>query len=85
MIGISKSGDKRERLITSEVDQDLPLYRFNIEDMLDQRRSAAEDLSRIMGTDITVDLAESVKQSQEGGGVNETSGAGAGTQLQVDN
>lgn len=85
MIGISKAGDKRERLITSEVEQDLPLYRFNIEDMLDQRRIAAEDLSRIMGADITVDLAESVKQSQEGGGVDETSTAGAGTQLQADN
>ena len=67
MIGVSKSTDKRERLITSEVEQDLPLYRFNIEDMLDVRKQAAEILSRVLGTTITVDLAESVKRAQEGG------------------
>ena len=65
MIGISKSTDKRERLIQSEVEQDIPLYRFNIEDMLDQRKIAAKELSRIMGMEISVDLAESVKQAQE--------------------
>ena len=65
MIGVSKSTDKRERLIQSEVAQDIPLYKFNIEDMLDQRRTAAKELSRIMGADISVDLAEGVKQAQE--------------------
>ena len=65
IIGVSKSTDKRERLIQSEVAQDIPLYRFNIEDMLDQRKLAAEELSRIMGKQISVDLAESVKQAQE--------------------
>lgn len=61
--GISKSGDKRERLITDEVMQDIPLYRFNIEDMLDQRKRAAAEMSRVMGRTITVDLADSVKQA----------------------
>ena len=65
MIGVSKSTDKRERLIQSEVAQDIPLYKFNIEDMLDQRRIAAETLSDIIGSLVTVDLAESVKQAQE--------------------
>lgn len=65
MIGVSKSTDKRERLIQSEVAQDIPLYKFNIEDMLDQRRIAAETLSDIIGSPVTVDLAESVKQAQE--------------------
>ena len=65
MIGVSKSTDKRERLIQSEVAQDIPLYKFNIEDMLDQRKIAAEVLSDIIGAPITVDLAESVKQAQE--------------------
>ena len=70
MIGVSKSTDKRERLIQSEVEQDIPLYRFNIEDMLDQRRLSAEVLSNIMQTEVSVDLAESVKEAQnvkEGG------------------
>ena len=61
--GISKSDDKRERLITDEVMQDVPLYRFNIEDMLDCRKQFAEDFSKISKIKVTVDLAESVKQS----------------------
>ena len=79
IIGVSKSTDKRERLIQSEVEQDIPLYRFNVEDMLDQRKLAAENLSKIMGTAVTVDLAESVKQAQETGeevGANETDETG---------
>ena len=65
MLGVSKSTDKRERLITDEVQQDIPLYRFNIEDMLDMRKQAAEDLSNILNKEVTVDLAESVKRAQE--------------------
>lgn len=64
MVGVSKSTDKRERLITDEVAQDLPLYRFNIEDMLDCRRQFAEEFSKISGFSVSVDLAESVKQAQ---------------------
>lgn len=77
MIGVSKSTDKRERLITSEVEQDLPLYRFNIEDMLDVRKEAAKELSRVIGSQVSVDLAESVKRAQEGGSINETDAAGS--------
>lgn len=76
MVGVSKSTDKRERLITSEVEQDLPLYRFNIEDMLDVRKQAAETLSNLIGTTITVDLAESVRRAQEGGSSYEFEAAG---------
>ena len=65
MLGVSKSTDKRERLITDEVRQDIPLYRFNIEDMLDMRKQAAEELSIILNKEVTVDLAESVKRAQE--------------------
>ena len=65
MLGVSKSSDKRERLITDEVQQDIPLYRFNIEDMLDVRKQAAEELSKVLGKQVTVDLAESVKRAQE--------------------
>lgn len=78
MIGVSKSTDKRERLIQSEVAQDIPLYRFNIEDMLDQRRLSAEVLSNIMQTKVSVDLAESVKEAQsvKEGGEDEVDEAG---------
>lgn len=65
MLGVSKSTDKRERLIMDEVAQDVPMYQFNIEDMLDCRKQAAEEFSNILGKEITVDLAESVKRAQE--------------------
>lgn len=64
MIGVSKSSDKRERLITSEVEQDIPVYRFNVEDMLDQRRLMAAELSLMMGSEVKVKLAESLLMSQ---------------------
>ena len=65
MLGVSKSTDKRERLIMDEVAQDVPMYQFNIEDMLDCRKQAAEELSSVLRTNVTVDLAESVKRAQE--------------------
>lgn len=79
MLGVSKSTDKRERLITDEVQQDIPLYRFNIEDMLDMRKQAAEELSNILNKEVTVDLAESVKRAQEMPGREEANGSNDGT------
>lgn len=63
-IGISKATDKRERLISDEVAQEEPLFRFNVEDMLDQRKKTAEELNRVFGLNVTVDFAESLKQAQ---------------------
>ena len=63
-IGVSKQTDKRERLIESEVEQEQPLYLFNIEDMLDVRKQAAEILSGLLGTEVSVDVAESLKRAQ---------------------
>lgn len=73
-IGISKPTDKRERLITDEIAQEQPLFKFNVEDMLDCRKAFAAEASRIFGIAITVDLAESLKAAQsmtEGGAGNE--------------
>ena len=63
-IGISKPTDKRERLIESEIEQEQPLFLFNVEDMLDCRKQAAEELSVLLDSEVTVDLAESLKKSQ---------------------
>ena len=75
-IGISKPTDKRERLITDEIAQEQPLFRFNVEDMLDCRRQFAQEASRIFGLNITVDLAQSLKEAQnmttEGGAQDES-------------
>lgn len=74
-IGISKPTDKRERLITDEIAQEQPLFLFNNEDELDCRKAFAAEFSRIFGIDVTVDLAQSLKEAQrmaEGGAGNET-------------
>ena len=65
-IGISKPTDKRERLITDEIAQEQPLFKFNVEDMLDCRKQFAEELNRIFGLSVTVDFAESLKAAQGG-------------------
>ena len=63
-IGISKPTDKRERLITDEIAQEQPLLKFNVEDMLDCRKQFAEELNRIFGLSVTVDVADSLKAAQ---------------------
>ena len=70
-IGISKPTDKRERLITDEVQQEQPLFKFNMEDMLDMRKEAAEQMSKVFGLTVSVDYAESLKTAQGGGAINE--------------
>lgn len=72
-IGISKPTDKRERLITDEIAQEEPLFKFNVEDMLDQRQKTADELNRVFGLNVSVDLAESLKKAitmTEGGAIN---------------
>ena len=63
-IGISKPTDKRERLITDEIAQEQPLFKFNIEDMLDCRKEFAKQLNAIFGLNVSVDVAESLKAAQ---------------------
>ena len=65
-IGISKPTDKRERLISDEVAQEQPLFKFNVEDMLDCRKEAAEQLNKVFGLTVSVDYAESLRIAQGG-------------------
>lgn len=65
-IGISKPTDKRERLISDEVQQEQPLFKFNMEDMLDMRKEAAENLSKVFGLTVSVNYAESLREAQGG-------------------
>lgn len=64
-IGISKSTDKRERLITSEVQQDIPLYSYSLDDMLSCRQEAAEKLSSVFDLSVSVKINPIIKQLQE--------------------
>lgn len=63
-IGISKPTDKRERLITDEIAQEQPLFKFNVEDMLDCRKQFAEEINRVFGLSVSVDVADSLKAAQ---------------------
>lgn len=55
-LGISKSTDKRERMITDEIAQDMPLYQYSIDDMIQCRKRAAEEMNRIWGLNVSVDI-----------------------------
>lgn len=68
-IGISKSTDKRERLITSEVEQDAPLYGYSLDDMLKCREKGAEELNNIFGLNVSVrinPIIEKIQNDTEG-------------------
>lgn len=57
-IGIRQKSDKRERLVTEEVDSDSMMLLFNIHDMLEQRQIACEEINKIFGLNMSVELSE---------------------------
>lgn len=69
-IGVKSANDKKERMIESEVDSNNQLLLFNISDMLAERKKACEEINRIIGINITVELSDEFKALQ-GGARNE--------------
>lgn len=65
-IGVKSANDKKERMIESEVDSNNQLLLFNISDMLAERKKACEEINRIFGTNITVELSDEFKELQGG-------------------
>lgn len=57
-IGIKMGIEKRERMITEEVNNDEQRLLFNLNDMLESRKKACEDLKNIFGYDISVRLSK---------------------------
>ena len=57
-IGIRQKSDKRERLVTEEVESDSMMLLFNIHDMLEQRKNACEEINKIFGLNMSVELSE---------------------------
>lgn len=53
-IGVSKTMEKRERMITSEADANAQLLKLNISNMYNCRKAGAEEINRIFGTSISV-------------------------------
>lgn len=49
-LGIKKNQQKRERLVTDEVEADETLLKLNIKDMYDARKRACDEVNRIFGT-----------------------------------
>lgn len=68
-IGINSNYNlKRERLNTAEVElNDEPLL-INIADMLECRQTAADEVNKMFGTQITVELSEEWKRDEKKGG-----------------
>ena len=60
-IGVSKQGTKRERLITSEVNEDNEYRLFNIWDMLECRKKACEQINKIFGLNMSVEISNEWK------------------------
>lgn len=57
-IGIRQKSDKKERLVTEEVESDRMMLLFNIHDMLEQRQTACEEINKIFGLNMSVELSE---------------------------
>ena len=53
-IGIKKNAQKRERLITDEVNASDEIRKLNLSDMLDTRQRGADELNKLTGWNITV-------------------------------
>lgn len=66
-IGISKSTDKRERVIESEVQQDIPLYGYSLDDMLRCRQNGAPELVKVFDLDneVTVKINPIIEKIRE--------------------
>ena len=53
-------------MIESEVDSNNQLLLFNISDMLAERKKACDEINKLFGTNITVELSEEFKELQGG-------------------
>lgn len=63
-LGISKATDKRERMITDEVQQDIPMYQYALDDMLDSRTEAAQQINDLFGLNISVRINPAIKAEE---------------------
>lgn len=60
-IGITSANDKRERMVVDEVNVNSQMLLFNVADMLECRQKAIDEVNKIYGTNIKVDLADEYK------------------------
>ena len=56
-IGVKYSRDKKERMVESEVESDNQMLLFNINDMLRCRQEACEEINKLFGMKVKVELS----------------------------
>lgn len=64
-IGVRTAPDKKERLITEEVQDNDRMLLINIGDMLDSRQKAADAINAMFGLNVTVELAPGYVSEEE--------------------
>ena len=67
-LGVKYTTEKKERLITDEVNSDGDMLLINVNAMLENRKKACEDMKKIFGIDVSVELTINM------GGVNNDNG-----------
>ena len=55
-LGVKYTTEKKERLITDEVNSDSDMLLINVNAMFENRKKACEDMKKIFGIDVTVNL-----------------------------
>jgi hypothetical protein len=80
-IGVNKTVEKRERMITAEADSNSQLLKLNIRNMYESRVAGVQKVNEMFGTDIKVecnvdivdkDITETAPDEQKEGEENET-------------
>lgn len=70
-MGIKKNQQKKERLVTDEVNADETLLRLNIKDMFDSRKKACDEINKLFNTNISVKC----NVDYDGDGITDKEGA----------
>lgn len=66
-IGVRYSRDKKERMVADEVTTDNQMLLLNVKDMLKQRQKACEEINRIFGLNVSVNLSPEFEMIDEMG------------------
>jgi len=63
--GIRYNKDKKERMITSEVESDSQRLLFSVENMYNERKQAIEKFNEVFGYNVTFDYCDALKPNEE--------------------
>lgn len=71
-IGVTTANDKRERMVVDEVNVNSQMLLFNVSDMLECRQKAIDEVNKIYGLNIIVDLSDEYKFIKDETSVDES-------------